>query len=181
MDRIILALIPSNGVSITVWLVLTAILAAMALIAIWARRPTAARTLAVLSLLLFSPIAGAAVWLCLGWPVPYVEGLTVKPGKHMILGVKALIGDGIYVLLDLGGEAPRYYKMPWNDRTAEQMQKALDERAAGGEGSTAGVEVKPFEFSWDTHPPQFWADPQPKVLPDKPHQEEPMHAPGQDI
>jgi hypothetical protein len=40
------------------------------------------------------------------------------------------------------------------------------------EEASQGVVVKPFEWSWERRP-QFYADPQPKVMPDKPQQEAP--------
>ncbi|AMX93716.1 MULTISPECIES: hypothetical protein [Mesorhizobium] len=181
---------------ITVWLAITVILGIAASLAIWARGFSRARGLAVLAFLLASPIAGVSLGFSLGWPVPLVDGVTLSAGDHQILAAKMLIEDGIYIFVDRGEQQPRYYKLPWSTKTADELQKAMDEK---GEGGQAGITVKPFkwpweseegnsgeggqpdqgkkgkggiaglfEFSWDTHDQQFWALPQPKALPDKP-------------
>ncbi|TJW14373.1 MAG: hypothetical protein E5W82_10370 [Mesorhizobium sp.] len=173
-------------------MVITVILGIAASLAIWARGLSRARGLAVLAFLLASPVAGVS---SLGWPVPLVDGLTLAAGDHQILAAKMLINDGIYIFVDRGDQQPRYYKLPWNPKTADKLQQALDEK---GEGGQAGISVKPFkwpwesddegsgeegkpgkgkpmmggiaglfEFSWNTHETEFWALPQPKVLPDK--------------
>ncbi|MER9768959.1 hypothetical protein NKJ09_23175 [Mesorhizobium sp. M0189] len=181
--------------SITVWLAITAILGITASLAIWARGFSRARGLTVLAFLFASPVAGVSLGFSLGWPVPLVDGLTLSAGDHQILAAKMLIDEGIYIFVDRGDQQPRYYKLPWNPKTADKLQQALDEK---GEGGQAGISVKPFkwpwesddegsgeggqpgkgkpakggiagmfEFSWNTHESQFWALPQPKVMPDK--------------
>jgi hypothetical protein len=82
-----------------------------------------------------------------------------------VLGSYAVEGSGIYlwVLLPRTHE-PRYYILPWDQRTATALQKAVEdsERQHGG-----GVVTRlPFERSWDVREPEFHALPQPK-LPDK--------------
>lgn len=153
--------------TVTAWLILTLIVGIPTTLTIWARRPSRARGLAVGAFLLASPMAAAALGFSLGWPVPYVPGVTVPEGKHTILGVKMLIDQGIYILLDIGDGEPRYYQLPWSNLKGNELQAALDEP---GEGNV-GVVVPPFEWSWDQNEPKFYADPQPKMLPDKPREE----------
>ena len=156
------------SLTVTAWLVLTFILGLLATLAIWARGFSRARGLAVGAFLLASPAAAAALAVSLGWPVPYVPGVTVPEGKHPLLGAKMVMGVGIFILLDIGDAEPRYYKMPWSNKSAEELQGAQEE---GGEEGEVGVITPPFEFSWDQSPPKFYALPQPKMLPDKPQQE----------
>lgn len=150
--------------TVTSWLALTVILGVLALIAIWARGYSRARGLAVLGFLLASPVTASALGYSLGWPIPYVQGVTIPEGKHPILGMKLIIGEGIYLLLDIGDGQPRYYSLPWSASDAEKLQDGMDEEA------DVGVISKPFEWSWERRT-QFYADPQPKVLPDKPQPE----------
>lgn len=154
--------------TVTAWLVITFVLGLLATLAIWARGFSRSRGLAVGAFLLASPAAAAALGVTLGWPVPYVQGVTVPEGKHSILGVKMLLGQGIYILLDIGDGEPRYYKLPWSNKSAEELQGAQEE---GGEEGEVGLIVPPFEWSWDQGEPKFYALPQPKMLPDKPLQE----------
>lgn len=80
-----------------------------------------------------------------------------------------VINKGIYILVDLGDFPPLYLWKPWDQKTADAMQDAMAE--AGREGDVF-MDVPPFEWSWDQNEPQFHALPQPKVLPDKPPQEQ---------
>lgn len=159
---------------IMAWLIIVALLGLSASIAIWSRlqKRSRARGLSVLAFMLAAPAAGGALAATLGYPVPLVHGLNLPAGDHTIIGAKIVIGEGIFVLVDRGADEPRYYRLPWDEKTASQLQEALDGRGEGGE---AGMHVDPFEWSWDVHPPQFWAKPQPKVLPDKPAQEAAPH------
>jgi hypothetical protein len=161
---------------ITAWLVLTLCLGLAGIIAIWSRRPTRARPLAVAWLITASPLAAVALAMALGWPVPYWPGVTIGQGEPQLLGHKLVEGVGIYVLLDVGPGAPRYYSMPWSTKTAEALQKAGEE--AGDEGEH-GMHVPALEWSWDESEPQFWSQPQPMMepkaaQPTAPHFEEPV-------
>lgn len=152
------------SIPITVWLVITGILGIIATLAIWSRGITRARAWSVAAFLLASPAAAASLGFSLGWAVPLVQGVTLSAGEHTILGAKMIVGEGIFLLMDRGMDAPRYVYIPWNEETAKKLQDALEEK---GEEGTAGMKVKPFEWSWDQGPPLFYADPQPKMLPDK--------------
>lgn len=151
--------------AITAALMITLLLAIMATIAIWSRRgPARARGLAVVAFVLASPIAAGALGMSLGWPVPLYSGLTAPAGEWVVLGVKMVVGKGIYVLID-DGDIPRYYSLPWSNEMADKLQDMLDK------GETPTITVPEFEWSWDRHPPTFQPLPQPRVLPPKPREE----------
>lgn len=152
------------SIPVTVWLVLTLSMAAVTVLAVWSRANTRARFLCFMAFFAAVPASGAALGFSLGWPVHLVNGVTVRSGETKILGAKMIIDDGIYILVDRGDQPPRYVRIPWDPDTASKLQGAMDE--AGPEGDVT-MTVPPFEFSWDGHAPQFHAQPQPKVLPDK--------------
>ena len=62
-----------------------------------------------------------------------------------------------------GDEEPLAYRMPWDQKTAQQLQEAM--RQYGQEGGP-GVKMKmPFEPSLDPRDPPFYAAPQPALPP----------------
>jgi hypothetical protein len=150
-------------VVITIWFVLTCLLGLSALIAIWARRPSRARGLSILAFIAASPIAAAALGAALGWPVPLINGVNAPEGTYSVLGSKIIVGKGIYVLIDVGGE-PRYYWLPWSQKESKELQEGLNK--AGKDGGVQ-MTIPPFEWSWDQHQ-TFQPLPQQKVIPDKP-------------
>lgn len=153
----------------TSWLLITLLLAGLALIAIWSRRPTRARLWAVVVLLLAAPVAAFAVMLPLGLGVPMITGLTIPPGKHPVLGVKMVFGEGIFVMLDLGeNREPRLYRLPWEQKMSQDLQEMMEEGSQDGSNDME-AEAPPFEFSWNTKP-MFYDNPQPMILPPKPRQ-----------
>ena len=82
-----------------------------------------------------------------------------------VLGSYILDGSGIYLwLLFPGTGEPRYYMLPWDQKTAQALQKAIEDNAQQHGGGI--VMQLPFERSWDKRDPVFHALPQPK-LPDK--------------
>jgi hypothetical protein len=88
-----------------------------------------------------------------------------------VLGSYMLEGRGIYLWLQLPEvKEPRYYVLPWDDKTAQALQKAIEENAAQHGGGI--VMQLPFERSWDKREPVFHPLPQPKV-PDKGGREPP--------
>lgn len=102
----------------TALLALTATLATMAWLAIWARRPTASRYLAIATL----PTAIAISWLALQQPLG-APADNPPPGEYTVLGARIDAGEAIYVLLD--GDPPRYYRLPYSHEAAEQLQEAM--------------------------------------------------------
>lgn len=112
----------------TAWLILTATLAAMALIAIWARRPTAFRLAAVVTL----PAAAVIAWYALTVPLGK-PAAPPPPGEYTVLGARIDVDVAIYVLLDGTADSngePRYHKLPYSNETAQKLQEAMD----GGNG-----------------------------------------------
>lgn len=148
-----------------VWFALTILLWLMAVFAIWSRKSSHGRTASWLSFFAMSPAAAGFLVISLGWPTPL---LTAPGGEYDVLGVKMILQRGIYVLLDKGDE-PRYYWLPWNRQMADELQKAMEEKR---EGADVRLTMPPFEFSWERRP-QVYTLPPPKVLPDKPPQDEP--------
>lgn len=155
----------------TIWVVLVTVLAAVTSLAIWSRRGSFSRGWTVAAFIASAPISAAALAFALGWPVPFVAGLIAPAGDWSVLGTKMIVGKGIYVLLDTG-DVPRHYVLPWDRKMADKIQELLDQGdAIGG----MRMKVKPYEFSWEWRdPPEIYADPQPRVLPEKPRQEEPQ-------
>jgi hypothetical protein len=88
-----------------------------------------------------------------------------------VIGSYMREGDGIFLWLQLPGIGePRYYKLPWNDKTATMLQNAIEQNAQQ-HGAGVGMNL-PFERSWDKNEPKFYPLPQPK-LPDKPYEKAP--------
>lgn len=113
---------------IATWLALTAALAALALIAVWARRPSRWRLTAVLALPVAACVAYAVLLVPLGKPTA-----SVPPGEYAVLGARidapTANDDGaIYILLDDGG-VPVYVRLPYSKAVAEQLQTALNGEA----------------------------------------------------
>jgi hypothetical protein len=138
---------------------------------IWSRKQTIARVIAVLLFLGLMPVLAGVGFFAMSHPAPWVQTLTVPGGKYTVLGVKMVQDEAIYVWLDFGGEYPRYFALPWDNETADRMQRLLD---AQRRGEIPGFRLLiPYEKSLDTNPPQFQPLPQPKALPDKVPQQEP--------
>jgi len=160
----------------TSWVILTLVIGLCAWIAIWSRRPTKARWFAVFAFLVGSPISAGALAWSLGWAVPMVDYVTLMPGKHNILAAKIIKDDGIYLFLDSGEGPPRYYRIPYDPKTASELQEKLDDKESGG----TGVLVPPYENSFEQRR-QFYALPQPKALPDKPAPQEEEKIPSLEL
>jgi hypothetical protein len=58
-------------------------------------------------------------------------------GHYAILGAKIAVNEAIYVLLDSGG-VPTYYRLPYSDAKASELQNALD---IGAQGGSVGVTI----------------------------------------
>lgn len=151
------------------YVILVALCAAMmATVAVWHTRRVFAR---ISALLLFVLVCGGTMILptvSLGVPKP-AQLEVVKVTKATIIAARLREGVAMYVLMMLpGNDEPRYYRLPWDQDMAQQLQKALEQ--AGEDGT---VEMSnPFESTWDKKDPKFYPKPQPK-MPDKPQQSEP--------
>ena len=88
-----------------------------------------------------------------------------------VLGSYIREGDGIFLWLLLpDSNEPRYYRLPWSQKTAAALQDAIEQN---NQQHGAGVVMNlPFENSLDRDKPKFYPLPQPK-LPDKPYEKTP--------
>ena len=156
------------------WIGFSALLlwaACLAVVSIWSRRDTWGRTAIIVLFAVSIPILSVTFGAALGNPRPISwEQLRQKEDvSRRLLGYKIIYEVGIYLLLDMAGK-PVYLELGWNTEVAEELEAAA--REAGEDG---GVWMKmPYETSLNKNPPQFYADPQPKFLPDKPQPESPM-------
>lgn len=92
--------------------------------------------------------------------------------RAKVIGSYLKENDGVYLWLQLPGLVePRYYKLPWNEKTAKALQAAIAENESR-HGSGVGV-GQLFEPAWKQEDPKFHALPQPK-LPDKPGEKPPV-------
>jgi len=81
-----------------------------------------------------------------------------------VLGASIREGDAIFVWLQFdGSDEPRAYALPWDMKTAQQLQNAMREGQANGTGVQADM---PFETGLDERAPKFYATPQ-QALPEK--------------
>ena len=111
----------------------TVVAAALASITFWAPSPTRVRILAVVVTTLFIPIAYVQLVEMLSKPKPMsFEWYERAREKGQVLGVSLYEKESIYLWLRLPGSfEPRYYKVPWNLRLADKLQKAVTKAARG--------------------------------------------------
>lgn len=110
----------------TAWLALSLCFAVSASIAIWSRRPTQARGLAVIALLAVVPLSGGLLLVQRGWAAPIVPYLADLPsGDITVHGARLIPEVAIYVWLEVDGE-PRAFRMPWNAKAASELQRAME-------------------------------------------------------
>jgi len=155
------------------WLSVAVIaLFAAAWLAIWSRRDTLARPVAVVLFMLGLPTIVAAGVESLGWHKPLGFAWDLTPGDHRVLSAKLVQDEAIYLYLDDPARLePRPIIMPWNNEAANRIQKLQD----GAGPQAKGQFVMRYEKSLDMHAPQFHPLPQPQVLPPKPRQERAPH------
>ncbi len=92
--------------------------------------------------------------MSLAWAESQVEAADV-------VGSTFIEGEAIYVWLRLPGSLePRAYKLPWDQKQAQELQDAMNE--AGQLGT--GVEMRqPFDQNPEDEDPLFYAIPQPPM------------------
>ncbi|MGQ9366037.1 hypothetical protein [Azospirillum sp. A39] len=137
----------------------------LATIAIWSPRKALIKASAVVVSIGFMPVAYAGMADLLSKPKPIrLEWYQSQAEKALVLGAQLRENDGVYLWLQLDGTAePRYYKLPWDQELAKELQQAMKE----AEKTQSGLAMTlPFEKSWDKDQPRFYALPQPK-LPEK--------------
>lgn len=130
----------------TYWLIQSLVISAIASIAIWSRRPTAARGLAVVAFLASMPITGAAMLRQAGWPVEPIHYLAEIPDDATVSGVSLVPNVAIFIMVDIDGE-PRLFRLPWNAEQANKVQRMLEKgnggnlKARKGHGPEVPVEL----------------------------------------
>jgi hypothetical protein len=117
---------------------LLGLVAPLASIAIWSRRRTPVRTLAVVLTALFVPIGYIGITDLLSQPKPMQhEWFKRHVDEATLLGVSLSEGRAIYLWLRLDDSLePRYYVLPWQQQLAEKLQNLVDEAIRDGASVT---------------------------------------------
>jgi hypothetical protein len=109
----------------SVWLLLAVVMSGFA----W----MAGKRLAAFSLPLAVVLAAVAIYIPTGTP-----RLTQPPaGKYTVLGAKIVVDVGIWVLLDDSQSEPRYFRLPYSNQQANELQGAQD----AGQGQPGSVKM----------------------------------------
>lgn len=105
--------------------------ALLASIAIWAPRRTPIRTLALVAMTLFLPLAYIQFVELLSKPKPAAWAWIERDvDRAEILSVSFDEGKTIYLWLRLNGMIePRFYSMPWRQQVAEDLEDAMTQSA----------------------------------------------------
>ena len=107
---------------------LSAVMAAMlASIAVWAPRPLLVKLGALGCAGLFLPLGYLGLSDLMSRPKPVaLEWWMGHADEATVLGSQMREGDGLYLWLQVAGvPEPRAYRLPWDQKMAEQLQKAL--------------------------------------------------------
>jgi hypothetical protein len=138
--------------------------AVLASIAIWAPRPLHAKAGALACAALFLPLGYLGLSDLMSRPKPVeLEWWLDRADEATVLGSQMREGAGLYLWLQLAGSAePRAYRLPWDQRMAEELEKAIEQAERNG----TGVRMRlPFEPTLDRREPKFYAAPQPALPP----------------
>jgi hypothetical protein len=140
--------------------------AALASVAIWAPRRLAVRAGALGLAALFLPTAWAALGDLMSRPKPVAFAWWERAAERAtVVSSQLREGHGVYLWLQLEGTVePRAYRLPWDAKLAEQLERAREEAERNG---TPLVMELPFERSFDARERKFYALPQP-ARPEKP-------------
>ena len=145
-------------------LILIALIAACAFTAIWSRRDTRGRALAMALFVIGVPTVAAASVEMLGHHKPQWAAWNLPAGDHLVLSAKMVQDVGIWLYLDLGTPEPFPLALPWSNEQAQAVQEAKDGAPEGMEGqfliSVGDGEDDGQEGEWVAHPiPQAPAPP----------------------
>lgn len=142
-----------------------ALAATLATIAVWAPRRVWIKAAAVVCAVGFMPVAYAGMADLLSKPKPIrLEWAKAASEQATVLGAQIKENEAIFLWLQVDAVAePRYYKLPWDQEVAKQLQQAMKEADRNKSGLAMNL---PFEPSNDPDKPKFYALPQPK-LPEK--------------
>jgi len=153
-----------------------ALAGALAIIAVRAPRRLAVRAGAVVVVALFIPVAYAGLADLLGRPKPmWLEWADKRVAEASVLGAHIEEDRGIYLWLRLPEiETPRAYVLPWDRKTAQQLQEARRQ----AERNRTGLNMRhPFETRTAHDQPIFYATPQPALAAKQPPEEAPFVVP----
>lgn len=153
------------------FVVAVVLLGVLATHSIWAPRRMRVKLSALLTTMLFLPLAYAAMVLLLSKPKPvHLEWWQANADEATVLGSSMREGHGIYLWLQMVDLVePRSYVLPWSRELAQELQDALREAE---ENDTAVQMRLPFEPSLDNREPKFYAMPQPSFRPKERNQPE---------
>lgn len=151
-----------------IWLAIgiVVLFAAAAWLAIWSRRDTWARHAAIGLFGLGLPLIVAAGIQSLGNHRPMGLAWELRAGNHRVLAAKMIQDEAIYLYMDAGRDEPWPLMLPWDNESANRIQKLQEE----AQGDANGQFMLQYEPSLDIHAPQFHPLPQPQLLPPKPQQ-----------
>lgn len=138
--------------------------AALTSIAVWAPRRLPLKVSAIGMAALFMPLGYVGFSDLLSRPKPVsLEWWLSQADEATVLGSQIRERDTVYLWLQLASEPePRAYRMPWDQRVAEELQAALAEAQRNG----TGVKMRlPFESTLDRRERMFYALPQPALPP----------------
>ncbi len=113
---------------------------ALASTTIWSRQQTRMRLAAIGMFILMLPVLAGSGFMALGHPAPWVQMLTMPEGDHVVLGVRFVQDEAIYLWLDFKDElAPRSFYLPWSDVEAKRIQRMMDKEKATGQTFMVGM------------------------------------------
>lgn len=130
------------------------------------------RTLVVALFIALLPVSYIAYSDLIGRPKPVeVEWVRSSIEEAKVIGYVLAEDQGIYLYLGIPGEdEPMSYKLPWDRKTAEQIQKAGEKaRRQGTDLMVRNPFGSLFEKSLEERERMFYSMPQPKS-PDKPRE-----------
>jgi hypothetical protein len=143
-----------------VWAAVAALSLVLGLIALRATDSAGIRALVVAIVVVVSAVTYGGGERVLGNARP-VSFEIVKPAEpSRVLYTQAVRGKGIYLLVATE-KSPTYFKLPWSEKTAKELRKALEQ----AEQNQMPLMFR-FERSLDDRKPMFYAMPQP-ALPEK--------------
>ena len=124
----------------TAWLFLSAAMCVLA----W----MAGRKLAAILLPLCCIVAAFCIYLPLGKPIPFAPAA----GDYTVVGAKIVPNVAIWALLDDGKSEPRYFRLAYSNKAANQLQQAQDGQAGGGPGVKVRIDGEGGQ-TYDGDPP----------------------------
>lgn len=126
---------------------ITIILLVSTYIAIWSRRPSNARLVAIVLVVPLSLGVLGLTGYVLGNPSRCYAGWNIPEGKLNILGFKIVKNEKIYLLLDTGDKEPYSCSVPYSNSKAETLEgtkraggnSKLKTKGSGTPGESVGM------------------------------------------